>query len=235
MFGPLSIAMKLIARITGVLLAMLMFMGPLGARNDDTDTFVIPAGTTLDVELTSTISTKSNQTGDLFTGKINEPIISHGEEVVPESSVVEGHITFIQPAGRVKGKAEMRLVLDTIKLPSGQKYAIAAALKDTNAANVTIKNEGTVVGPGKSAKSAAKEAGIGAGAGAAVGVLAAGGQGAMYGAAAGLIVAVAHTLAKHHGAAVLPAGSDVTFLVPNEVKATKTATAPGVLVVPGAH
>jgi len=227
--------MRWTARIAGVLLATLMISGTLSAGGDDADTFIIPAGTTLDVELTSTISSKSNQTGDLFTGKINEPIIYHGEEVVPESSVVEGHITFIQPAGRVKGKAEMRLVLDTIKIPSGQKYAIAASLKDTNAANVTVKNEGTVEGPGKSAKSAAKEAGIGAGAGAAVGVLAAGGEGAMYGAAAGLIVGVVHTLAKHHGAAVLPAGSDVTFLVPNEVKATKTETAPGVLVVPGAH
>lgn len=222
-------------RTAGVCLAMLTVLAPLSAGSEDTDSFVIPAGTTLDVELTSAISTKSNQTGDLFTGKINEPIIYHGEEVVPESSVVEGHITFIQPAGRVKGKAEMRLVLDTIKIPSGQKYAIAASLQDTNAAGVTIKNEGTVVGPGKSAKSAAKEAGIGAGVGAAVGVMADGGQGAMYGAAAGLIVAVVHTLAKHHGAAVLPAGSDVTFLIPNEVKATKTDTAPGVLVVPGAH
>lgn len=227
--------MKSIARVAGVWLAMLTVFGTLSVANDDADTFIIPAGTTLDVELTSTISTKSNQTGDLFTGKTTEPIIYHGEEVVPESSVVEGHITFIQPAGRVKGKAEMRLVLDTIKIPSGQKYAIAASLKDTNAGNVTVKNEGTVVGPGKSVKSAAKEAGIGAGAGAAVGVMAAGGEGAMYGAAAGLIVGVVHTLAKHHGAAVLPAGSDVTFLVPNEVKATKTETAPGVLVVPGAH
>lgn len=227
--------MKWTARTAGIALAMLIAFGLLSASTDDTDTFIIPAGTTLDVELTSTISTKSSQTGDLFSGKINEPIIYHGEEVVPESSMVEGHITLIQPAGRVKGKAEMRLVLDTIKIPSGQKYAIAASLKDTNAGNVTVKNEGTVVGPGKSIKSAAKEAGIGAGAGAAVGVMADGGQGAMYGAAAGLIVAVVHTLAKHHGAAVLPAGSDVTFLISSEVKATKTEAAPGVLVVPGAH
>jgi len=215
---------------------MLLACGPLGAARDDTDSFVIPAGTNLDVQLTSTISTKSSQTGDLFTGKTNEPIIYHGEEVVPESSMVEGHITFIQPPGRVKGKAELRLVLDTIKIPSGQKYAIKASLKDASAQGVTIKDdEGTVQGPGKSMKSAAKEAGIAAGGGAAVGALIDGGQGAMVGAAAGLVAAVVHTLAKHHGAAELPAGTDVTFLISGEVTATKTNKEAGVFVAPGAH
>ncbi len=228
--------MKRAARIAGIVLSTLIVLSPLVLRSDDDISFVIPAGTTLDVQLTSTISTKSNQTGDLFTGKTNEPIIYHGEEVVPESSMVEGHITFIQPAGRVKGKAELRLVLDTIKIPSGQKYAIKASLKDANAQGVTIKDdEGTVQGPGKSIKSAAKEAGIAAGGGAAVGAMVHGGEGAMYGAAAGLVAAVVHTMAKHHGAAVLPAGTDVTFLIPTEVTATKTNTEPGVLVVPGAH
>jgi hypothetical protein len=227
--------MRLTARIAGILLVVLLAVGSLSAADNGAATFVIPAGTTLDVELTSTISTKSNQTGDLFTGKTNEPIIYHGQEVVPESSMVEGHITFIQPAGRVKGKAEMRLVLDTIKIPSGQKYAIKASLKDASAPGMTIKDEGTVQGPGKSMKSAAKEAGIAAGGGAAVGAMVDGGQGAMYGAAAGLIAAVVHTIAKHHGAAELPAGTDVTFLIPNEVTATKTDKEPGVLVVPGAH
>jgi hypothetical protein len=227
--------MKSTARIAGIVVATLMAFGLLRAASDDTDTFVIPAGTSLDVQLTSTISTKSNQTGDLFTGKTNEPIIYHGQEVVPESSMVEGHITFIQPAGRVKGKAELRLVLDTIKIPSGQKYAIKASLKDANAQGMTIKDEGTVQGPGKSVKSAAKEAGIAAGGGAAVGALIDGGQGAMYGAAAGLVAAVVHTLAKHHGAAELPAGTDVTFLISGEVTATKTDKEAGVFVAPGAH
>ena len=226
--------MKWVERIAGVIFGTLLALGSLSAASD-IDSFTIPAGTTLDVELTSTLSTKSNQTGDLFTGKINEPIIYHGEEVVPESSVVEGHVTFIRPAGRATGKAEMRLVLDTIKIPSGQKYAIAASLKDADASGVTVKTEGTVEGPGKSMKSAAKEAGIGAGGGAAVGAIAAGGSGALYGAAVGAIVGVAHTIAKHHGAAVLPAGTDMTFVVPREVTATKTTTAPGILVVPDAH
>lgn len=217
----------------GAMLATMLALLPPAAA---TNSFTIPAGTTLDVQLTSTLSTKTNQTGDLFTGKITEPIIYHGEEVVPESSVVEGHVTFIRPPGRATGKAEMRLVLDTIKTPDGQKYAIAASLRDAQAPQgVTVKSEGTVEGPGKSTKSAAKETGIGAAAGAGVGAIAAGGSGALYGAAIGAIVGVAHTVAKHHGNAELPAGTDMTFTVPSEVTASKTTTAPGILVVPDAH
>lgn len=199
------------------------------------DSFMIPAGTTLDVELTSTLSTKTNQSGDLFTGKVSEPIFYQSQEVVPEGSTVQGHLTFVQPPGRVKGKAEMRLVLDTIKTPDGQNYALTAALQGVNGADgVTVKgNEGTVQGPGKDTKHGAEEAGIGAGAGAAVGAIADGGSGALYGAAIGAVVGVVHTLAKHHGNAVLQPGTDMTFTIPRDVTATKAAAGP--MVVPNAQ
>ena len=199
------------------------------------DNFTIPAGTTLDVELTSTLSTKTNATGDLFTGKVTEPVFAAGAEVVPEGSVVQGHLTFVQPPGRVKGKAEMRLVLDTLKTPDGQNYALTAALQGVHGADgVSVKgNDGTVQGPGKDTKHGAAEAGIGAGAGAAVGAIADGGNGALYGAAIGAIVGVVHTLAKHHGNAVLPPGTDMTFTVPRTVTATKAAAGP--MVVPNAQ
>jgi hypothetical protein len=221
--GPLAAA---------ALLVMATLVSPVAAS---TDTFTIPAGTTLDVELTSTLSTKTNQTGDLFTGKVSEPVFYQGDEVVPEGSTVQGHLTFVQPPGRVKGKAEMRLVLDTIKTPDGQNYSLAAELQDVQGpAGVTVKgNEGTVQGPGKDAKGGAIETGAAAGVGAGVGAIADGGSGALYGAAIGAIVGVAHTLAKHHGNAVLPPGTDMTFTVPRNVIATKAGAGP--MVVPDAH
>lgn len=215
-----------------VLPALVMLASPLAAG---TSSFTIPAGTTFDVELTSTLSTKTNQTGDLFTGKVTEPIFYQGEEVVPEGSTVQGHLTFVQPPGRVKGKAEMRLVLDAIRTPDGQNYALAAELQDVKGpAGVTVKgNEGTVQGPGKDTKGGAVETGVAAGVGAGVGAITDGGSGALYGAAIGAIVGVAHTLAKHHGEAVLPPGTDMTFTVPRNVTATKAAAGP--MVVPDAH
>jgi hypothetical protein len=225
--------MKYRGPLTAAAVSLMLILAP--ALRAAVDTFTIPAGTTLDVELTSTLSTKTNQTGDLFTGKVTEPILYGGEEVVPEGSSVRGHLTFVQPPGRVKGKAEMRLVLDAIKTPDGQNYALAAALQDVKGpAGVTVKgNEGTVQGPGKDTKGGAVETGVAAGVGAGVGAIADGGSGALYGAAIGAIVGVAHTLAKHHGDAVLPPGTDMTFTVPRNVTATKAAAGP--MVVLDAH
>jgi hypothetical protein len=216
----------------GALSVLATLASPLAAS---TDTFTIPAGTTLDVQLTSTLSTKTNQTGDLFTGKVTEPIFYQGEEVVPEGSAVQGHLTFVQPPGRVKGKAEMRLVLDAIKTPDGQNYSLAAQLQEVKGpTGVTVKgNEGTIQGPGKDTKGGAIETGVAAGVGAGVGAIADGGSGALYGAAIGAVVAVAHTLAKHHGEATLPPGTDMTCAVPRNVTATKAATGP--MVVPNAN
>ncbi|HEY6291718.1 MAG TPA: hypothetical protein VI455_09195 [Terriglobia bacterium] len=226
--------MHRLARISSALLLGTVGMLPLAAA-DSTDSITIPAGTSLEVELTSTVSSKTNQTGDLFTGKVTEPIINHGEEVVPESSTVEGHITFIKPPGRAKGRAEMRLVLDSIKTPDGQRYMIAAALQGAKGPEgTTVKDEGTVEGPGKDTKKGAEEAGIGAAAGAGVGAIAAGGSGALYGAAIGAVVGVVHTLAKHHGDVVLDPGTDMSFLIPRTVTVAKSTT-PEPMLVPNAH
>jgi hypothetical protein len=218
-------------------IALLVAAGatPLFAGDGDDDSFVIQANTSLEVELTSTLNSKTNQTGDLFTGKVTEPIISHGEEIVPETSIVEGHVTFMKPPGRVKGKAEMRLLLDAIKTPDGHRYLIGAGLQEAKTPDgETVKSEGTVEGPGKDMKRGAEEAGIAAAAGAGVGAIADGGQGALYGAAIGAVVGVVHMLAKHHGNVELPPGTDMTFLIPRQVTATTSGDA-GPMIVPNAH
>jgi hypothetical protein len=218
--------------MTAVILLAVSAALPLTGADDG---LTIPAGTSLEVELTSTVSTKTSNTGDLFNGKVTEPIIYQGEEVVPENSTIQGHVTFLKPPGRVKGKAEMRLVLDSIRTPDGQNYSVTAALQDAKTPDgVSVKGEGTVEGPGKSSKSGAKEAGIGAAAGAGVGAIAHGGTGALYGAAIGAVVGVVHTLAKHHGDVVLGPGTDLTFSIPRTITAPKTKGGTA-LVIPDAH
>ena len=139
--------MRSLVRLAVVAVTILLPGLPLAAAEGS---ITIPAGATLDVELTSTLNTKTNQTGDLFTGKVTDPVFYQGNEVVPESSTVEGHVTFLKPPGRAKGKAEMRLVLDTIKTPDGSRYSVAAPLQDAQGpVGVTVNgSERTVEGPG---------------------------------------------------------------------------------------
>ncbi len=191
------------------------------------DSFTIPAGTTLHTRLTAALSTKANDTGDPFTVEVTDPVFSGGEEVIPAGSTVQGKITFLKREG-AKGKGEMRLVAETIITPDGTKYDITAGLQEAQGPSGTkVKDsEGTVEGPGKSKKTTAIESGVGAGVGAGAGAIAAGGSGALYGLAIGAIAGAVHSLAKKHAPAVLPMGTEMTFTISRAIVAKKIAQPP---------
>jgi hypothetical protein len=206
--------MKRGASLTVVTIAMMMAAGLL-ARAADGDDIALPNGTELVVRLTTTLSSKGSEEGDPWIGKVAEPIFSGGQEAVPEDSKVHGHVTFVKPPGRATGKGEMRLVAETISITDRGTFTIVALLKNAQDNNGTkVKDaEGTVEGPGKSDTSMAKEAGIGAAVGAGVGSIAHGGSGALYGAAIGAVAGVIHTMAKKHQGALLPPGTELTFVL----------------------
>ena len=181
----------------------------------DSNDIELPPGTQLTVRLTNTLSTKGSEEGDPWAGKVEEPVFAGGQEVVPADSTVHGRVTFLKPEGRATGKGEMRLVAETISVPDHGTYTIVARLEDAQDSTGTkLKDgEGTVEGPGKSVKSAAKEAGIGAAVGAGVGTLAHGGSGALYGMAIGAMAGVIHSVAKKHQGPLLPPGTELTFVL----------------------
>ncbi len=206
--------MKRLRSISVAALAGMLALSVLGWPADGGD-IALPAGTELQVKLTMTLSTKGSEEGDPWAGKVEEPIFAGGEQVVPVDSTVRGRVTFVKPAGRVKGRGEMRLVAETISVPEHGTYTIVARLQDTDNQNGTkIKDsEGTLEGPGKSDKSMAKDAGVGALGGAAIGGIAHGGTGALYGMAIGAIGGVIYGLAKKHQGPLLPPGTELSFVL----------------------
>jgi hypothetical protein len=193
----------------------LVLAGSLLTQAADDSDIALPSGTQLVVKLTMTLSTKGSEEGDPWAGKTEDPIFAAGQEVVPPNSTVRGRVTFLKPAGRATGRGEMRLVAETISTPEQGTFTIVAQLKDAqdNSGSKVKDSEGTVEGPGKSAKSAAKEAGIGAAVGAGVGTLAHGGSGALYGMAIGAMAGVIHSMAKKHQGVLLPPGTELTFVL----------------------
>jgi len=181
----------------------------------DADDIALPSGTQLVVRLTNTLSNKGSEEGDPWAGKVAEPIFAKGQEVVPADSTVRGRVTFLKPAGRATGRGEMRLVAETISVQDHGTFTIVAQLQnaDDNKGSKVEDAEGTIEGPGKSDKSIAKEAGIGAAAGAAVGSIAHGGTGALYGMAIGAIAGLTHGVAKKHQGVLLPPGTELTFVL----------------------
>ena len=179
------------------------------------DDIALPAGTELVVKLTNTLSNKGSEEGDPWAGKVEEAIYSGGQEVVPAESTVRGHVTFLNPAGRAKGRGELRLVAETVTVPNHVTFTIVARLKnlEDNKGSKLKDDEGTIQGPGKSAKQAAKEAGIGAAIGAGGGMLIDGGKGALFGMAIGALGGLAHSVAKKHQGVLLPPGTEFTFVL----------------------
>jgi hypothetical protein len=209
-----GIQMKHAFSLTLAMLGVALATGRFARAIDDSD-IALPAGTQLVVKLTNTLSTKASEEGDPWAGKVAEPIFAKGREVVPANSTVRGHVTFLKPEGRATGRGEMRLVAETISTPEEGTFTIVAQLQDAQGGKGSkVKDaEGTIEGPSKSDKSVAKEAGIGAAGGAAIGSMAHGGSGALYGMAIGAMAGIIHSVAKKHQGVLLPPGTELTFVL----------------------
>ena len=97
------------------------------------DTITLRAGSELDVEMITTLSSKANESGDLWTGKVIQPVFGKGGEIVPDGSTVDGHIAFVNAPGQPKPKSKEKergdflLIADSISMPDGTKYNIPAS------------------------------------------------------------------------------------------------------------
>lgn len=201
---------------------------------------ILPAGSTVHIRLQTTLTSKTNKTGDKFTGYIYEPIKVGDKTIVPAGSLADGHVVFVKKSKRIKGVGQMRIVLDDITTENGDQFLLNGSLDQVQGspcARASHDSEGTIKGCGKSMKSALKGSAIagavGAGAGATVGMGheidcayfgACGGPsfGADlgYGAAAGAGAALIYNLFKHEKALVLLQGTHLTFIVDRSVQAT---------------
>ena len=222
-------------RVMGVLTALVYLSTSAFAdqANVPKEALSVPAGSVLHMKLTTTLTSKTNKTGDPFTGQVTQPIVVDSKEVVPKYSQVEGHVAFVKPSKRIKGTAQMRLVIDRVVTPDEDKqFLLPSTLDDSNNAPCahTKDDEGTLEGCGKSKKDAAEAAGIagamGAGAGATVGMgheieceyygmCGGAGMGTDigYGAAIGGGTALIYMLFKHEKDIILVQGTELTFIV----------------------
>jgi hypothetical protein len=241
-----------VSEIVAGIFAMMLLGSVAFASQPQPATPPIPAGTTLRIQLDTTLTDKTNKVGDKFTGEIREPVYVNGKEILPQWSTVSGHIAYLKPSGRVAGKAQMRLIIDNITTPDGVIYPLDGTLEEAQGGvcahtagtgKTKADEEGTITGCGKSKKKAAEAAGIAGGVGAGVGASIGmgkimecdwygycppGGSGIgtdiLYGAGIGAGTAVVYTLFKHEKHIVLVEGSLLTFTVDRTSVATKPAT-----------
>ena len=110
-----------------------------GVRAED---ILLPKGTQITLQLNDTLSTASNMEGDEFTAAVSTPVHHNDRIVIPQGSVVTGSVSRILRPDRLKGKAVLELIFQSIQVPGYKTADIAATLVQINSGG----SGGTLVG-----------------------------------------------------------------------------------------
>jgi len=174
----------------------------------------IPPGSHVLLKFVNSISTRTARPGDFVYLRTASPVVENGQIVVPVDSYVQGVVTQSKRAGRVSGRAELALRIESLTLPSGKVVRVNPHLNsvDSGGTDQRVKEGGVQQGSskGEDAGTVAKTTG----AGAAIGGLAdRSWKGAGIGAGAGGAVGLATVLLTRGREVDLTQGStvDVVF------------------------
>jgi len=132
----------------------------------------IPAGTRLPIVLDTAVGSDTSRVEQAVQAHLSEPVVLHGQTVLPTGSRVSGVVTNVAQSGKVKGRATFSVRFTSVT-PRGdeERYNFRAGTV-TRTAPATKKRD-------------AMEIGIPAAGGAVVGGLLGGKKGAVIGGAAG--------------------------------------------------
>ena len=156
--------------------------GPTTSNAPSSGAVLIPRDSTLLVELESMLSSDVSQRGDRFQARVINP-----QELA--GAIVEGRVTLVKRAGKVKGNSELQLSFESIRMPDGRSAALSATLvelidRGNRDDSGTVDSEGGVKGRSSTKDDVAK-VGASTGIGAIIGAVIGGGPGAAIGAAIG--------------------------------------------------
>ncbi len=123
---------------------------PAVARREGTsDKITVPAGTRVAVVLENGISTRSAKAGDSLYFRTSFPITQNNHVVVPVGSYLRGELLESKRPGRIKGRGEFRMRLNTLIFPNGYTVDLNAAPRSADTGGKeTMDPEGKVTGPG---------------------------------------------------------------------------------------
>jgi type IV secretion system protein VirB10 len=187
---------------------------PASAAVADANAVTIPAGTKIPLSLTQAISTKNAREGDSVYAQTAFPFVLDNRVIVPAGAYIQGRISHVERAGRVKGRAEILMHFTSMIYPSGYTVMLPGSVENTPGAdNKSVKDsEGTIQqdkDTGQKVEDAAKGGVYGGTGGALAGGLAGGLGGAQVGAAAGAAAGIGWALLKRGNDVKLDVGTSI--------------------------
>jgi type IV secretion system protein VirB10 len=180
----------------------------------------IPSGTKVPLALKQAISTKTAKEGDPVYCETTFPFVVDDRIVIPAGTYVQGKISRIQRAGRVKGRAELLMHFTSMIYPSGYTVMLPGSVESVPGAEKTsVKDaEGTVRQDSEKGKDVATVAST-ASTGAVIGGLASrgSGKGVGIGAAAGGLAGLAIAMLSRGNDVRLEPGTSIEMIIQRQV------------------
>ena len=156
--------------------------------------FTLPVGTTLPLELKSTIASDVSEVEDTVRATLRNAVTVDGLEVLPAGTELTGHVTEAERAGRVKGRARLAFQFTSVRY-DGERMSLRTD-PIVQEAEATKGEDATKIG-------------IGAGAGAVIGAVVGGKSGAAKGAAIGGAAGTGAVMATRGKEVRLEPGTDI--------------------------
>ena len=190
---------------------------PQAPRPGSGEKLLVPAGTRLGVVLENGISTRNAKPGDSLYFRTSFPITQNNRIIIPIGSYLRGELVESKRPGRVKGKGEFRLRLNTLIFPTGYTVDLNAVPRSADSGGKeTTDSEGKVTGgggKGKDVQTVAETTATGAG----IGAIAGRGEGAGIGAGIGAVAGLAAVLLTRGPEAELPRGSALDLVLERDL------------------
>jgi len=179
---------------------------------------VIPTGTKVPLKLDHAISTKESRDGDAVYAETTFPVVVNDRVLIPSGTYVQGRISRIQRAGRVKGRAEVQMHFTTLIYPSGYTVMLPGAVENAPGVdNTNMKGEeGTIRGDSQTAEKVGTVAGTTA-TGTVIGAATGGGKGALIGSGIGGAVGSAIALLTRGHDVKIEAGTTLEMVIQRDI------------------
>jgi hypothetical protein len=177
----------------------------------------IPAGTRVAVVLENGISTRGAKAGDSVYFHTSFPITQNNHVVIPVGSYLRGELIESKRPGKVKGRGEFRMRLDTLIFPNGYTVDLNATPRSADSGGKeTMDSEGKVTGAGgkgKDVQTVAETTATGAG----IGAIAGGAKGLGIGSGIGAVAGLGAILLTRGPEAELPRGSTLDVVLEHDL------------------
>jgi hypothetical protein len=178
---------------------------------------IVPSGTRLAVVLENGISTRSAKAGDSLYFHTAFPVTQNNQVVIPVGSYLRGSLLESKRPGRVKGRGEFRMRLESLILPNGYTVDLLAAPRSADTGGKeTTDPEGKVTGEGGKGKDVGTVATTTV-TGAGIGAIAGGAKGAGIGAGVGGLIGLGAILLTRGPEAQLPRGTTMDIVLEREL------------------